>query len=237
MSTAATCIEKTAKEIKEKSVAVEGAKGATALGAFTLGSDYLFNRIGKAKKTAPKFFNKKSLKSAALWGAGTGLASMGATYIRNRAIRDTKESMNKTAEEKRKFDTGEALKAGLLYPLGAIGGLVRGSESGHKTSGFWLGPGGAAGAEAKNKKKSKLKEVMSGMAGAGALFGALQGGMKAAGSGRGRLAGALTGAAAGAVGGGVGGAATYGLGHYFGKDYSKDKDADKELRRLNRPGK
>ena len=67
--------------------------------------------------------------------------------------------IDKTAkEEKSKFDTGEALKAGLLYPLGAIGGLVRGSESGHKTSGFWLGPGGAAGAEAKTRRKANSKK-------------------------------------------------------------------------------
>ncbi len=122
------------------------------------------------------------------------------------------KALEKFAKKEEGFDYGEAGKQTVLGRLGAVGGVVRGSESGHKTAGFWGGSAAAAGAEAKNTKKSKLKETMAGNAvGTAGLAAALAG--KGA-RGKAALAGAGLGAA--------GGALSYGLGSYFGKNYKAD---------------
>ena len=127
-------------------------------------------------------------------------------------------ALDKFASRKKKddgFDVKEAGKQSLLNILGPIGGVARGSESGHKTAGFLFGPSGAAGAEAKNTGKSKLYESMAGTAGTGALLVGLP---AAAMHGvRGGLIGGALGASVGAPYGAIG----YGAGHLFGKKYDK----------------
>ncbi len=117
---------------------------------------------------------------------------------------------SKEKENKKKFDIKEAAKIGGLGLLGSVGGVVQGADSGHKTSGFFLGSPGAAGAESKNSGESKLYESMAGIGAMNAGLGTV---LKSGRRLRGVSTNALGGAAVGAVG--------YGLGNYFGKRYEK----------------
>ncbi len=109
---------------------------------------------------------------------------------------------------------GHSILGGLPL-IGNAAGLSRGNREGHKTAGLFLGPSGAAGAEAKDTGRSTLLPAMGGGAIGGAALGALIGSNN-------RIAGAIKGAAGGGAAGGV----AYGLGHLFGKNYSKREKAD-----------
>lgn len=130
------------------------------------------------------------------------------------------KALEKFAKSK-EFDTKEATKQAVMSQVPLVGGIIRGSESGHKTAGALLGPGGAAGAESKNDKKSRLAETTAGYAAGGSVLNAARGAASSS-KGKGGKA-ALAGAASGAIGGAIGGAATYGLGKVFGKDYNAAK--------------
>lgn len=94
---------------------------------------------------------------------------------------------------------------------GPIGGVIKGSESGHKTAGLFLGTSGASGAEAKNTGKSTLYENMVSGGLSGATLGALSGQTDP----RHLVSSAAQGATLSTL--------AYGAGHLFGKDYKKAK--------------
>ena len=85
------------------------------------------------------------------------------------------------ALQKFAFDKDEATKAAGSSLLGpTIGGVIRGAESGHKTAGFWGGPGAAAGARDRNTGENHLGENMAGIGAVGAAGGAASGASEAA---------------------------------------------------------